>query len=438
MNFFTKKTTAFYISLMAVLISVITLPSCQKTITNVAAMSTEDAAEFNSRNTVAAISPAKQTARAGVTVSEHIHGFYEYLPKGYTGDTAKSYPLLICMHGIGQVGNGTTDLPGLLLYGPAMLINNGTFPTSFGVDGKTYSMIIITPQLTDVGMFPVDIDSLIEYCKATYRVDTSRVYTAGVSIGGACVWHYAGFSAKTAAKITAMVPICAWTTPDAGYQVTQQEAQTIASANIKIWQTHCYNDPTAAFPWSVSQANMVINSSPAPNPIPKLTCFNSDSHDAWTTTYSPNYRESGMNIYQWMLHYEKGKTSTPLRQKPLIGQVVTLKGFNNLYVHNDNNGTPLFLNSSTYGLQEGFVVTGVQGSKVALQNQAHYITKSNPSSVACLATAIGSNETFLWIYNTDGSVSFKGNNAKYISNNNGTLNCQAASIGPNEKFWINR
>lgn len=435
MSKFYKRQSLLFVSLSAFLSLTLLLNSCTKELQH----TPEPASDLiRNNNAAATTSPAVQTARAGVIVSEHIHGFYEYLPKGYSNNPAKRYPLLICMHGIGQVGNGTTNLPGLLLYGPAMMINNGTFPTSFTVDGKTYSMIVITPQLTQAGMFPVDIDSMIEYCKSHYRVDTSRVYLAGLSLGGANVWHYAGYSQATASKITAMVPICAWTTPDKGYQVTPAEAQTVAAANIKIWQTHCYEDPTAKFSWSVNQGDMVINSSPAPNPLPKITCFNSNSHDAWTTTYDPTYKEGGMNIYQWMLHYAKGTTSTPIKQKVPLGQVVIIKGANNFYMHNNNDGSPLYLNSTSYSLWEGFSVVSVTGNKVALQNQKHYITKINSNSVACTADSITPQETFLWVYNSDGTVSFQANNGKYLSGNGSTVNCLATSIGANEKFWINR
>ena len=440
MIFSTKQPQIFVYPLLFLMAAVM-LSSCQKSFTLPPDASSEETS-FIAKGALAKaalVSAPAQTARGGVVVSEHIHGFYEYLPKGYVNET-KTHPLLICLHGIGQVGNGTTDLPSLLGYGPAMLINNGTFPTSFTVDGQSFGMIIITPQLTDAGLFPLDIDSLIEYCKSHYRVDTNRVYLAGLSIGGASVWHYAGFSAATAAKITAMVPICAWTTPTLNYQVTPQEAQTIAAANIKIWQTHCYNDPTAMYSWSIMQADMVDDALPAPSPLPKITCFNSNSHDAWTNTYDPTYKESGMNIYQWMLHYAKGVTSTPIPQKVPLTQVVTFKGSNNLYLHNDNDGSPLYLNSTSFTLWEGFVVNPVNGGgvKVALQNQNHYITTLNPNAVGCTASTVTSHEVFIWIYNADGTVSLQSNNGKYLSNNNGIITCIAAAIGPNEKFLVNR
>ncbi len=437
----TKKRYPFPVISCLALTVVVAFSSCQKSYTPAPDASSADASALAGARLANKTSAAVQTPHTGVLVSEHIHGFYEYLPKGYSNDL-NTHPLLICLHGIGQVGNGTSDLPSLLNYGPAMLINNGTFPVSFTVDGHTYSMIVITPQFTQSGMLPLDIDSLIEYCKSHYRIDTSRVYLAGVSIGGANLWHYAGYSPAFAAKVTAMVPISAWTTPDLNYQVTSQEAQTIAAGGVKIWQTHCYNDPTAMFSWSVSQADMVDNFLSSSDLLPKLTSFNSNSHDAWTTTYDPKYKESGMNIYQWMLHYAKGVTSTPIPQKVPFTQVVTLKALsNNLYVHNNGDGSPLYANSSTFSLWEGFTVISTTGGgvKVALQNQNHYITCANASAVACTASAITPKETFSWVFNTDGTVSFTSNTGKYLSiSSGGGITCLATTIGPNEKFLVNR
>ncbi len=35
------------------------------------------------------------------------------------------------------------------------------------------------------------LKSWIEYAKANYRVDVSRIYMTGISLGAGCVWDYA-------------------------------------------------------------------------------------------------------------------------------------------------------------------------------------------------------------------------------------------------------
>src|SRR5688500_10239436 len=43
-------------------------------------------------------------------------GYYVVLP-GHYNETSKSYPVILFLHGAGQMGNGSTDLPYLLSDG---------------------------------------------------------------------------------------------------------------------------------------------------------------------------------------------------------------------------------------------------------------------------------------------------------------------------------
>src|ERR1700739_1682376 len=89
--------------------------------------------------------PATPLTQRYIATGPNSTGFYEYLPKGYVEGTAK-YPLIIPLHGIGESGNGTTDLPLLLNAGIAMYINQHLFPESVTVNGQTSSFIVILPQ----------------------------------------------------------------------------------------------------------------------------------------------------------------------------------------------------------------------------------------------------------------------------------------------------
>src|SRR5947209_6742129 len=83
-----------------------------------------------------------------VTTAGNSHGYYEYLPPGYN-NSGQSYPLLIFIHGIGELGDGSPyQLPKVLVNGPPRLINQGSWPASFKVRGHTFSFIVITPQFT--------------------------------------------------------------------------------------------------------------------------------------------------------------------------------------------------------------------------------------------------------------------------------------------------
>jgi hypothetical protein len=52
----------------------------------------------------------------------------------------------------------------------------------------------------------------------------------------------------------------------------------------------------------VSSINKSTNSSIT---TAKKTIFEVNNHDAWSRTYDLNFKEDYMNIYEWMLQFER-------------------------------------------------------------------------------------------------------------------------------------
>ncbi|HEX4852130.1 MAG TPA: hypothetical protein VFV08_15045, partial [Puia sp.] len=138
-----------------------------------------------------------QTPRS-VVINSNCHGYYEYLPAGYNSGIAQ-YPLLIFIHGLSQLGDGSTQLNRVLWAGPPLLISQGQFPSSFTVGGLQFKFIIISPQFIQFPG-PDDVDSVVNYAFAHYRVDTRRVYLTGMSMGGGATWEYAGDTVRPYGK----------------------------------------------------------------------------------------------------------------------------------------------------------------------------------------------------------------------------------------------
>lgn len=238
------------------------------------------------------------TPKYNTSMTPQSNGYYEYLPEGYNSGSQK-YPLLIFFHGSGERGNGSAaSLPLVLRNGTPKQISEGIFPKSFTVGGKTYSYIVIAPQVTD-DLKPVDVDNIINYAIAHYRVDTLRIYLTGLSMGGGDVWEYAGASVDYGNRISAMVPVCG-----AAYPADDRYIK-IAIANIPVWATHNNGDGIVPASYTIGFVNGINNQNPPPNPKAKMTIFNNNSHDAWTATYDLNFKENGLNVYEWMLQYQK-------------------------------------------------------------------------------------------------------------------------------------
>lgn len=250
------------------------------------------------------------TAHPGVDVSANSHGFYEYLPQGYSTSGSQTYPLILFFHGSSEVGNGTTDLSTVLRNGIPRLMNQNQFPVSFTVNGHTYSFIVLCPQYTTYPYNP-DVESTLEYAIQHYRVDLNHVYLTGLSAGGIPVWDYPNSSLEHANRIAAIVPICG------AYGLTGAGPQNIASSHLPVLATHNLNDPTVPSSTTVNNVNAINNTTnPPPNPAAISIIFNASGHDAWTQTYDPNEALiGGLNVYQWMLQFQRNIVSVPLPVK---------------------------------------------------------------------------------------------------------------------------
>jgi hypothetical protein len=239
------------------------------------------------------------TKRASTPINANSGGYYEYLPEGYSTSTTK-YPLIVFVHGINEKGDGSsTQITQITNYGLPKKIKYDQFPKSFTVNGTVYRFIVIAPQFKS---WPssADINAVINYATAKYRVNTAKVYLTGLSMGGAVCWDFGG-NTNYNKKIAAMVPIAS-----AGY-ANSTEAKNIADANIKCWGTHNQYDTWVS---SSNTKNSVNNVKTYKIANAKMTLFNSSSHDAWGKTYNAAFEENGLNVFEWMLQYSSGTTTT--------------------------------------------------------------------------------------------------------------------------------
>jgi hypothetical protein len=259
-----------------------------------------------------------QTARHNISMATNSYGFYEYLPQGYSTGTEK-YPLIIFIHGYGQRGNGDPVQLPLILQGLANVIQDGKFPVSFTVNGKTHKFIVLSPQFTE-WVTASQVEQVINYAVSHYRVNRSRIYLTGYSMGGGAVWDYVSDNSTFANRIAAALPVAgsSFANPERG--------RVIATANLPVWATHNHADPTVP----VSKTHNYISSinlAPSLVPAAKKTIFSSYAHDAWTKTYDPLFKENNLNVYEWMLQYER-KVLTAGSNSPVCkGSVLTLSAY---------------------------------------------------------------------------------------------------------------
>ncbi|MFT4024300.1 MAG: T9SS type A sorting domain-containing protein [Flavihumibacter sp.] len=236
-------------------------------------------------------------------VAECVGGYLEGLPNDYAS-TTQQYPLLIFIHGIGEVGAGDdASLNKMYRNGPPNLMNNNQWPSSFTVNGKTFKFIVLSPQFNHSWPSATVIQKFIDYAKSKYRVDASRIYLTGLSMGGATVWSYPSASVANSSTLAAIAPVCG---ASGG---TQTSAGIMASQNLPIWAFHNDEDPTVDVRNTIGWVNYYNAYTPKANPQAKMTIFDAASHNAWSKAYDPAYKENNMNVYEWMLQYTNNRAS---------------------------------------------------------------------------------------------------------------------------------
>jgi predicted peptidase len=269
----------------------VSLFSCQKESSEVQAVQNRG----DSSTPPPPIIPVKMVLSAVARpINRNIGGYYAALPSNYS-ETSSNYPLLVYMHGLGQVGNGNSDLGLLLKDGVAEVINDGKFPGTFTVNGRPHSFIVLVPQSAS---FPGanDINDCISFAKKNWRIDPSRIYVSGLSAGSMASCDFAAEHSSQVAALVAMAGV----SPD---YATTSKCQRIAAANTPVWVFHSKDDPQVNVWQAMDFVSKIASSSPSV--APKLTLWEKGGHDAWTKAVDPGYKENGMNIYEWMLHYHR-------------------------------------------------------------------------------------------------------------------------------------
>ncbi len=274
---------------------VLAFASCKKDVT-----ATEDQpvnADLIASNSAADDVP--ETARPVVkTYNTYINNnsgsYYEILPARYFL-TTKNYPLIIFLHGIGELGQGSPARIGCC--GLPYYASRGLFPAQFVVGGQKYSFIVVAPQFK-VRAKPVDVQAAIEFAVKKYRVDVSRIYVAGLSLGGGSTWDFTSVYGQNAA---AVLPVCGGTAP------SQTLAKSIASKNVPVWTIHSNTDRMVPISFATNWINWIKAANPIFASNYKVTILygGEDHNTSWAKAFNPVNRWDGYNVYEWLLRFKR-------------------------------------------------------------------------------------------------------------------------------------
>ena len=244
------------------------------------------------------VSVAQQTPKS-IYINENFSiGYLEYLPPNYETAT-KKLPVLIFLHGSGEVGNGLPeDLKKVETWGPPYHIKNG-HNMCFTVNGEEECFIVFSPQLVaDFYDWANVVTPLIDHIlngPDDYKADPDRIYLTGLSLGGMGTYAFASSQQNRPNKIAAIVPIAALT--------EDYEAGCLISARkIPVWAFHGKLDTVVPWVQGVTAFNSVkFCGDPLPTAEMIFTTYNDRYHDSWIPAYDPSHTYHNPNLYEWLL-----------------------------------------------------------------------------------------------------------------------------------------
>ena len=197
-----------------------------------------------------------------------------YLPKDYYNAKKIAWPLILFLHGMGERGN---DLELVKIHGIPKIVKTQ----------KDFPFIAVSPQCPteyvwrDKKMLQA-VESLILKIIKNYRIDKTRVYVTGLSMGGYGTWALA---ARRPDLFAAAVPICGGGDP----------ATVNVLKNLPIWVFHGGLDKVVL----PEESEKMVRALEKAGGKVHYTLYPEAYHDSWTETYD------NPALYDWMLKNRK-------------------------------------------------------------------------------------------------------------------------------------
>lgn len=228
--------------------------------------------------------------------------------------TSDKRPTIFFLHGAGEAGTLLSKVYNSINGGVPYRIEHTTFPTSFvnPVNAQAYGFLIFAPVRNNGWSASGDeLEFIVKWAVANFRIDTSRIYFCGPSAGGAGAVEYiahldANESVTTGIRTFRAAAACPMSTATNDPQ--QSWGNIIVSDSVSVWAFGSVNSDV--YGERAQTLTQKVNTAKAN--YARFTNY-SGGHCCWDQFYDPAYKETiggvSMNIYEWML--SKSRTQVP-------------------------------------------------------------------------------------------------------------------------------
>jgi len=223
-----------------------------------------------------------------------------FLPKGYDAKADRKWPLILFLHGSGERG---TNVWLVSVHGPPKLVKPVVSPTKDEtaearqqreVASKMLSenFIVVSPQCPADTRWDNDtLLALLDHITASHKVDTSRVYLTGLSMGGFGTWS---LGCRNPHLFAAIAPICG-----GGERIDiliGSRGRKPALQSLGVWAFHGGKDTVVPLEESEKMVN-ALKKAGVKNV--QLTVYPEAAHDSWSASYA------NPKLYEWFLQHKR-------------------------------------------------------------------------------------------------------------------------------------
>lgn len=206
-----------------------------------------------------------------------------FVPPGY--DPARSYPLIIYLHGSGEHGTNNTSQLNNRANNAMNLIDDANLTIQ--------PVLMAAPQCPNGSSCWANatqltrLHTMIDRIAGEFSIDAERIHVTGLSMGGNGTW---ALVASQPHRFASATPICGW----------GNTAQAASLQHLPFWFFHSVNDPTVG----VSGSRNLVTALRNAGARIAYTEYELGGHASWNGAFANPL------LFRWMIAQQRGAPHT--------------------------------------------------------------------------------------------------------------------------------